>query len=129
MNTIRILHLFVIVALVVAAAYVYDIKFEATTQAERLSSLRGEIRRERDAVAALRAEWAKLASPDRIQDLAQRHLPLKPADQYQIDNLATLPERPRPPEPPQPEPADPIAALIGEADTGSTGSVNHRGGQ
>lgn len=126
MTTMRILHLFVIVALVVAAAYVYDIKFEATMQAERLSSLRGEIRRERDAVAALRAEWAKLASPARIEDLAQRHLPLKPLDQYQIDNLATLPERPKPP---QPEPADPIAALIGEPDASSTGSVPHRSGQ
>jgi cell division protein FtsL len=124
----RVLHLFVIVALVVAAAYVYDIKFEATMQAERLSKLRGEIRRERDAIAALRAEWAKLDSPARIQDLAQRHLPLKPLDQHQIDNLAALPERPKPP--PPPEPADPIAALIGEPDAAATtGSVAGRSGQ
>lgn len=120
MTTIRILHLFVIVALVVAAAYVYDIKFEATMQAERLSKLRGEIRRERDAIAALRAEWAKLNSPERIQDVAQRHLQLRPLDQYQIDNFASLPERPKPP---QPEPADPIAALIGEPEPHTTGSV------
>ena len=65
--TVRILHLFVIVALVLAAAYVYDIKFESTLQAERVAKLRGEIRRERDAVAALRAEWAKLDSPARVQ--------------------------------------------------------------
>ncbi len=37
----------VIVALVSAAAYVYEIKFESTLQAERLAKLRGEIRRER----------------------------------------------------------------------------------
>jgi cell division protein FtsL len=125
MTTMRILHLFVIVALVVAAAYVYDIKFEATMQAERLSKLRGEIRRERDAVAALRAEWAKLTAPERIQDIAQRHLPLRPLDQYQIDNLAALPERPRPAQPEllQPEPADPIAALLGATDPATTGSV------
>lgn len=124
--TMRILHLFVIVALIVAAAYVYDIKFEATMQAERLSKLRGEIKRERDAIAALRAEWAKLSSPARIQDLTSRHLPaLKPLDQFQIDALANLPERPKPPEP---EPADPIAALIGDGDV-PTGSVNQRGGQ
>ncbi len=121
----RILHLFVIVALVVAAAYVYDIKFEATMQAERLSKLRGEIKRERDAIAALRAEWAKLDSPGRIEELAQRHLPLKQLNAFQIDTLANLPERPRPP---QPEPVDPIAALIGE-DTVQTGSVNERGSQ
>jgi cell division protein FtsL len=121
----RILHLFVIVALVVAAAYVYDIKFEATMQAEQLSKLRGEIRRERDAIAALRAEWAKLESPGRIEELAQRHLPLKPLDAVQIDTLANLPERKKPPQPE--EPADPIAALIGDADANATGSIHERG--
>jgi cell division protein FtsL len=124
--TMRVLHLFVIVALIVAAAYVYDIKFEATMQAEHLSRLRGEVKRERDAIAALRAEWAKLASPGRIEDMAQRHLQLKPLDAHQIDPLAELPERPKPP---QPEPADPIAALIGDADDGPTASVNERGGR
>jgi hypothetical protein len=122
--TMRVLHLFVIVALVLAAAYVYDIKFEATMQTEQLAKLRGEIKRERDAIAALRAEWAKLDSPTRIEELSQRHLPsLKPLDAVQIDTLANLPERPKPP---QPEPVDPIAALIGDV---PTGSVNHRGGQ
>jgi cell division protein FtsL len=121
----RILHLFVIVTLIVAVAYVYDIKFESTMQAERLSKLRGEIRRERDAIAALRAEWAKLTSPSRIEELAQRHLPLKPIDATQIDNLANLPERKKQPEP---EPVDAIADLIA-GDAVTTGTVNHRGGQ
>jgi hypothetical protein len=125
--TMRVIHLFVIVALVVAAAYVYDIKFEATMQAERLSKLRGEIKRERDAIAALRAEWARLDSPGRIEDLAKRHLPtLKPLDALQVDTLATLPERPRPI---QPEPVDPIAALIVESADVPTGSVNERSGR
>lgn len=124
--TMRILHLFVIVALIVAAAYVYDIKFEATMQAEQLSKLRGEIRRERDAVAALRAEWAKLVSPARVEDLAQRHLPMKPAAAIQVDTLANLPERKKPPEP---EPYDPIAALIDNGDAAPTGSVTERGAQ
>jgi hypothetical protein len=121
----RILHLFVIVTLIVAVAYVYDIKFESTMQAERLSKLRGEIRRERDAIAAFRAEWAKLTSPSRIEELAQRHLPLKPLDATQIDNLANLPERKKPP---QPEPLDPIADLIA-GDAVTTGTINHRGGE
>ena len=124
--TMRILHLFVIVALILAAGYVYDIKFGATMQAEQLSKLRGEIRRERDATAALRAEWAKLVSPARIEDLAQRHLPMKPAEATQIDNLDNLPERKKPE--PQ-EPFDPIAALIGDSDAMPTGSVTERGGQ
>lgn len=122
--TMRILHLFVIVALILAAGYVYDIKFEATMQAEQLSKLRGEIRRERDAIAALRADWAKLVSPSRIEDIAQRHLQLKPLEASQIDDLANLPERKKP----EPEvPFDPIAALIGESDAVPTGSVTERG--
>ena len=100
----------VIGSLVGAAAYVYEIKFEATLQAERLAKLRNEIRRERDAIATLRAEWAKLDSPARIQGLTQRHLPLKPIDAHQVHNLENLPERP-----PQfilPGVEDPIAFII-----------------
>ena len=76
----RLLNICVIVALVLAAADVYKIKFESTRQAQRVAKLRMEIRREHDAIAALRAEWAKLDNPARIQDLARRHLALKPVD-------------------------------------------------
>ena len=61
----RLLNIMVIGALVLAAAFVYKIKFDSTLQAERVAKLRGEIRRERDAVALLRAEWAKLDTPGR----------------------------------------------------------------
>src|SRR5215813_11846069 len=90
----RIVHLIVVAALVFAAAYVYKIKFEATLQAERVAKLRAEIRRERDAVAALRAQWAQLDNPDRIQGLAQRHLQLRPVQPTQFDQVDRLPERP-----------------------------------
>ena len=63
---LRVLNSLVIAALVLAAAYVYKIKFESTLQAERASKLRAEIRRERDAIATLRAEWGELDSPNRI---------------------------------------------------------------
>jgi hypothetical protein len=91
---LRILHIGVLAALVLAAADVYKIKFDSTLQGERVAKLRGEIRRERDAVAALRAEWTALDSPQRIQALALRHLPLKPVDVTQFDNLDPLPDRP-----------------------------------
>ncbi|MBX6426543.1 MAG: hypothetical protein IRZ09_11550 [Variibacter sp.] len=106
----RVLHALVIAALVVSAAWVYKIKFDATSQAEQVSKLRAEIRRERDAMAILRAEWAQLDRPERIQALAQRHLTLRPADVSQFDPLDKLPERPRPLVPPGT--ADPIGAII-----------------
>jgi hypothetical protein len=107
---LRILNIVVIAALVLPAAYVYKIKFEATLQAERVSKLRAEIRRERDAIANLRAEWTQLDRPDRIQGLAQRHLKLRPIEVAQFDALDKLPERPVQLVPPGT--ADPIGAII-----------------
>jgi cell division protein FtsL len=119
----RLLHILVIGALVAAAAYVYEIKFESTLQAERLAKLRTEIRRERDAIATLRAQWAKLDSPARIQGLAQRHLKLRPVDATQIDTFDKLPARAQ--EAPPQDIDDPIGAIIehdGEIPTGSVGA-------
>jgi hypothetical protein len=116
----RLLHLIVVAALVSAAVDVYKIKFESTVQAERVAKLRAEIGRERDTIAALRAQWAQLENPRRIQALAQRHLALKPIDPTQIDALDRLPERP--PALPAP-PADLLAVIIEETEfpTGGTG--------
>jgi cell division protein FtsL len=120
---IRFLNICVIAALVAAAAYVYKIKFESTRQAERVAKLRMEIRREHDMIAALRAEWSKLDNPTRIQDLAKRHLPLRPVDARQFDKLKGLPERP--PDLVPPDAFDPIGVLldkpeIADLPTGST---------
>ncbi len=119
----RFLHIVVLAALVLAAADVYKIKYESTLQAERVAKLRGELRRELDMIASLRAEWSKLDRPDRIQDLAQRHLALKPLETRQFDTFDRLPERPVELVPPGT--ADPIGAVIDtladtETLTGST---------
>jgi hypothetical protein len=118
----RVLHLFVIAALVLSAAYVYKIKFESTLQAESVAKLRNLIRHERDAVAALRAEWAKLDNPARIKGLTERHLPLRQIEAHQIDDLDHLPDRA--PGIPQPGVEDPIGAMIESTDSAfPTGSV------
>ena len=90
----RILNICVIVALVVAAAYVYRIKFESIRRAEEVAKLRLDIRNEHNAIAALRAEWSRLDNPVRIQQLAQRHLALRSIDIHQFDSLDHLPDRP-----------------------------------
>jgi cell division protein FtsL len=110
----RVLNILVIGALVTAAAYVYQIKFESTRQAERLAKLRTEIRQEQDAIAVLRAEWSKLDTPARIQQLAKRHLSLAPVNPRQFDTLRNLPERP--PDLVPPDAADPIGSLLENPD-------------
>jgi cell division protein FtsL len=106
----RVLNILVIAALVSAAAYVYKIKFESTRQAERLAKLRMEIRREQDQIAALRAQWARLDTPARIQELANRHLTLRMIEPRQFHDLRNLPERP--PDLVPPDADDPIGALL-----------------
>jgi hypothetical protein len=108
---LRLVHVLVVAALVFAAADVYKIKFDSTLQAERVAKLRAEVRRERDAIASLRATWSELGNPERLQGLARRHLPLKPIDTAQYDALDRLPERP--PAVVPPVETDPIASLLG----------------
>jgi hypothetical protein len=123
----RILHLLVIGALIFAAAYVYRIKMESTARTERVLKLHAEIREQRDAIAVLRSEWAKLDAPLRLQGLAERHLPLKPINARQYDDLKNLPERP--PTLVKPGDPDPIGSMITTIDASSdassvTGSVS-----
>src|SRR5579871_2763280 len=122
----RLLHLLVIGALVFAAAYVYRIKMDSTVRTERVLKLHAEIREERDKIAVLRAEWAKLDAPLRLQGLVERHLPLKPLNATQYDSLKNLPERP--PDFVRPADPDPIGAMIETIEaksdaTSITGSV------
>jgi hypothetical protein len=122
----RIIHVLVIAALVFAAAYVYRIKMDSTSRVERVLRLHAEIREQRDAIAVLRAEWAKLDAPLRLQGLAERHLPLKPINANQYDSLKNLPERP--PNLVRPGDPDPIGAMIQTIDAATdassvTGSV------
>ena len=122
----RFIHLLVIGALIFAAAYVYRINMDSTARTETVLRLHAEIREQRDAIAQLRSEWAKLDAPLRLQGLSERHLPLKPVNATQYDSMKNLPDRPprmfRPGEP------DPIGAMLNTIEAASdpdtvTGSV------
>jgi cell division protein FtsL len=101
---LRLLHCLMVMGLLAAAGYVYDIKYRATAEAQQVQKLRNEIRAEKDRIASARAEWSKLASPDRVQDLATRHLKMKPVEAKRFGSVSTLPERPKP--------ADPIGDIL-----------------
>src|SRR4029077_12425775 len=123
----RIIHLLVIGALLFAASYVYRIKMDSTARVERVLRLQAGSREQRDAIAVLRSEWAKLDAPLRLQGLAERHLPLKPISATQYDALKNLPERP--PNFAKSGDPDPIGAMIEAIDSvaaeapPSTGSI------
>jgi hypothetical protein len=130
----RIIHVLVIGILVFAAAYVYRIKMESVARTESVLRLHADIRAQRDAIAALRAEWTRLDSPQRLQGLVERHLPLKPIVATQYDQLKSLPERP----PNFNRDPDPIGSMISNLDakepdgsevTGSIPAAPAAGGQ
>ena len=118
----RLLNIIVIAALILAASIVYKIKFDSTLQAERVGKLASELRRERNAIATLRAEWSRLDSPMRVQGLAQRHLTtLRPIVATQFDSLDRLSERP--PAIVLPPSSDSIGAMIAPVLPDTTGSL------
>jgi cell division protein FtsL len=90
---LRILHVLSILFLVGAAFVVYKVKYESTYDVQRIAKLRNEIRVERERLGTLKAEWSRLAAPQRIQDLASRHLGMKPLDVARIGDFSNLPER------------------------------------
>lgn len=101
---LRLIHCLMVMGLLAAAGYVYDIKYRATSEAQQVQRLRNDIRNEKDRIASARADWAKLASPDRIQALAERHLKMKPVDPRRFGSVGILPDKPKA--------ADPIGEML-----------------
>ncbi|MGQ0443665.1 MAG: cell division protein FtsL [Beijerinckiaceae bacterium] len=87
----RILNILAIAALIGSAIYAYTIKYETIFHAETIVKLQHEIKLEHDQIGTLRAEWAHLARPERIQALADRFLDLQPIALNQIVRPEALP--------------------------------------
>jgi cell division protein FtsL len=90
---VRFLNFVAVLALVGSAIYAYSIKYQTIFHAERIVKLKHEIKAEQDEIAMLRAEWAHLTRPERIQALADKFLDLQPVALRQIVSADALPER------------------------------------
>lgn len=91
---LRIVHAFAIAGIVGSAIYAYTIKYETIWHGEQVAKIRHKIEREKDAIAVLRAEWAHISRPERIQALADKHfVDLQPMALTQIVRAGDLPDR------------------------------------
>lgn len=91
----RTLNVLAILALIGSALYAYSIKYETILFSEQIVKVKHNIEREQDRIAALRAEWAYLTRPERLQNLAGKHLDLQQIGKEQIIVSASeLPEAP-----------------------------------
>ena len=88
---IRILNIVAIAALIGSAIYAYTIKYETIFHAETIVKLQHEIKSEQDKIGMLRAEWAHLIRPERIQALADKFLDLQSLALNQIVKADSLP--------------------------------------
>ncbi len=88
----RFMHAAAIAALIGSAAYVYGVKYRTIYASEQLVKTRHLIDKEKDAINLLRAEYAHLARPDRVQALANSQLGLQPLALSQIATVDELPE-------------------------------------
>jgi len=89
---LRLMHAAAIAALIGSASYVYGVKYRTIYAAEQLVKTRHLIARERDAINLLRAEYAHLSNPGRIQELADSKLGMQPLALFQIATVEELPD-------------------------------------
>ena len=88
----RLMHFAAIGALVASAVYVYSIKYQTIWWSEQIVKTRHTVEREQDAINILRAEYAFLTRPERLQTLADKQLDMQPLALNQIVKPADLPE-------------------------------------
>ena len=69
----------------------YLVKYSVQDVQRNVSTLKHELAVEKESLHLLNAEWAYLNRPDRLRELADRHLDLVPLDSRKIDTVAVLP--------------------------------------
>jgi cell division protein FtsL len=87
------MNILAIAALIGSAIYAYTIKYETIFHAETIVKLQHEIKSEQDKIGVLRAEWAHLIRPERIQALADKFLDLQTIALTQIVKADALPAK------------------------------------
>lgn len=114
----RYINALLVFLMVLSAAAVYDMKYEAELAAENINKKTAEIAQTREDISLLKAEWALLTRPARMQDLLTRHqdiLNLVPMTSDHIGTLADIPEKPV-----MPAPVDEIGKAVEQSADGSS---------
>jgi hypothetical protein len=91
---LRTLDIILIVIMTAVAAVTYTIKHQAELKLEEVRKLEAEIKLERDTIDLLKADWALLTQPLRLQKLIAAHqseLQLLPTESTQLAQPSELP--------------------------------------
>ena len=81
-------------ALTIALSFgLYDVKYRAQNEEQRISLLERKIAEEQDTMRVLEAEWSYLNAPERLERLTARYLDLAPVRADQVVSFEDLPSR------------------------------------
>ncbi|MEE3626871.1 hypothetical protein UCD39_23310 [Nitrospirillum sp. BR 11752] len=94
----------------VASGILYHTSYRVQEEQEHLASLNRQIAQEQQSIQVLRAEWAYLNDPTRLERLATEHLTLRPTKAEQMVAMAAVPVKPEAPAPVTPPSAGPAPA-------------------
>lgn len=90
----RFFNVAVVLLALISGAALYQINHKVQQRLERLENLEARIEREADAIRVLRAEWAYLTDPARLQAESAAHLDLGPSLPDQVaTTFAAVPFR------------------------------------
>lgn len=96
---IRKFDILLIVAMLCAAGYTYSAKHTTKRYQKELVTIERQIKKEKDSIALLRAEWGLLTQPAKLQVLVEQFgdeldlMTLDPAQIVSIDDIPMRPER------------------------------------
>ena len=62
-----------LLAIMAIAGWAYSINYNTLTTLDRVSELRTQIAKEKEALQVLKVEWAYLNAPERLETLVRRH--------------------------------------------------------
>jgi len=88
MNIRLLIHMVCVAALAIG---LYMVKYSVQDVQRKVATLKAELASEKESLHLLNAEWAYLNRPDRLRQLADKHLDLVPLDSRQIESVAVLP--------------------------------------
>ena len=91
--TVRAMAGWALLALLAATA-AFWLKYERHEREEQLARIASATAESHEQIRILRAEWDYLRRPERLAELAQRHLELAPVAPARMARLADLPLRP-----------------------------------
>jgi cell division protein FtsL len=91
---IRITTLLWIALLVVAGGTVMNVSYEVRRVQRHIAEIAKNAQHEQDTIRVLQAEWTTLNDPQRIDDLAQRHLSLQATPIQRFVALEDIPLKP-----------------------------------